>query len=625
MPIVCTRNAESSDIHDVLASLGSAVGWQPTTVTTRLETERWPIPDFSPYQAGQGSEERGVPLEDRAFVALKAIYEGLEMANRPRSEEGLTEWLQEMVTVPFETVALGESFEDRNAVWLAKRSCEALEAAAKLAQRLSLIIGGQAKRVRRQVEALQLQYGISSLPDDILSDILVLVTECEDRYDDMSLTERHQERLQTAMKLLHVCSRFRLLLLDRPQVWSFLSIDISNIGMVRHCIKYSKSAPLHICVENLGSPFSTVEFETFVTECLKSAENWRHLTLQLPHFETMTEQQTACFEGMLENISSFTRLTNEYSFCSLESLEMRFNGPFAVEVDLQDEKFHPYLRWTLPSLSRLSVWGAIPIPFNNNIRDLQIFYISDRTLTLDLHQLSAFFAFCSSLEDVEIRLTDWQSIAPCEPVPIPGVKRITYDFNRCSVSVIRTVCGTLQFPEAKTMSLGLRFLRGASSDVVFSRGPHFGYGAVMSDILRCYTGLKSLHLDLSPLRIRGRLGPYLPPFPKLSGLEHLMLSASAGWELLDLREVPSGVRIPALQSLALFMELGDWPRISGWVNALIARLEQQGDLGNLSLLRIYRVQRHGRRPDAEWFQLKEEICECISVPQIRVEIMPVDV
>ncbi|KLO13167.1 hypothetical protein SCHPADRAFT_997597 [Schizopora paradoxa] len=634
MPIFCASDSQPSNIRDVLASLGCVKDCLPNTPVVQTYPETKNLRSTSPpnptCQSSHFSDEWCTPLEDRAFMALRIILDGVETASELRTKEGLTRWLEEIAVVPFEPATLGDSYGDRNIIWRAKRSCDALEIAANLAQRLSSTISEQATRMKCQVEALSLQYGISSLPDDILSDILVHATAREDEHDGMSLTEREERRLHTAIELSHVCSRFRSLLLDRARIWGFLSSDISNIEMTRHCIKYAKSAPLKVHMENLGSSLSKDGFQHFITACLESAENWNHLTMRLPYFKTTTEEETARFECMLDNVSSFSRLSDENAFCSLVSLEIRFDGPFGG-VNLQDKKFHPYLRWSLPSLTRFSLLGTIPFPFKNNIKHLRISYAYERGQSLDLRQLLAFFASCSSLASIDIHLRNGALIAPCETKSISSVKTIAFGFTNCTVNFVNNVCNALYFPEAKIMILGLRIMKlDLDGPFLDPRNYLVDYGAVASDILlqHCYTGLNHLYLDVGPgktkRRVMQRMPAYLPPFFKLPTLEILTLSATMGWKGLLLSELPSGVRIPALRSLCLFISEGEeWRHISGWVGALITRLKEQGDLGKFGLLRVIirEVEMRFKIPKSQWGQLKQDICECISEPRIRVEIM----
>jgi len=133
---------------------------------------------------------------------------------------------------------------------------------------------------------------------------------------------------------------------------------------------------------------------------------------------------------------------------------------------------------------------------------------------------------------------------------------------------------------------------------------HIKYAASMSEILlqHSYIGIKRLDLDLSPRIVRETQAPYSPPFTNLPNLEDLTLSESSshGWATIKLLEIPDGVRIPALRSLTMKVELMDWHLVSGWVVALMARLKQQGDLDKFRLLRIQGLHENNReRSDLE--------------------------
>ncbi|KLO12979.1 hypothetical protein SCHPADRAFT_904614, partial [Schizopora paradoxa] len=633
MPIVSASNSKPSDIHDTLKSLGCASNWQTIPpMNTRHH--------LLSTQQIQDMEEWTTPFSDRAIMALRAILDGVGGTKKPRSWEGLEDWLEEIITVPFEPIIFSHSSRDHNVIWGAKRSYDALKVAADLAQNLSSIISGQAMRVKRQVEVLSLQHGLCSLPDDILSDLLVLSIECEISYDSTSITERGKKRLWGALRLSHVCSRIRLLL-DRPRLWNFLSDEIPNANLVRHCIKNAQNAPLRLYVHNRGSPLPRYKFEEFIAACLENGGNWKVLDFETPYLQVTSEEEIARQNAMSDNISSFQSLTAGHEFRSLEYLDMCYREPF-TQLDHRDEKFHPYLHWSLPSLRRISYAGGFPIPFHNNIKNLCITYVYSSGLSLDLHQLVEFFASCSSLEGVELCLHCWRSVAPCKTAKIPGVETIAFIFRECPVDAILNVCDALYFPDAKQMTLrfNFKFLYWSWDDDEDFVDPlpstHLDYAGVISDVLsqHCYAGLTSLHIDLSPRNFRGndeddpQAVPdvsYLPPFMKLPDLKDLSLSSSRsgwediGWEDIGLLEIPEKVRIPALRSLTIFMKWEDWHRVSGWVKTLIARLEKQGDLDKFNSLRIGKVEKYFKREESEWDTLKQEIHKFISKPTIRVE------
>ncbi len=151
------------------------------------------------------------------------------------------------------------------------------------------------------------------------------------------------------------------------------------------------------------------------------------------------------------------------------------------------------------------------------------------------------------------------------------------------------------------MVLQLDFQNCTPSSLVIHRS-HIRYGTLISDILsqHSYVGITSLDLDLSPRIVRGVPAPFLPPFADLPNLEDLTLSPICDWPVLKLLEVPDGVRIPALRSLTMRVEFGDWHLVSGWVVALLARLKQQGDLDKFKLLNVHELyETHHKVSDLE--------------------------
>ncbi|KLO12980.1 hypothetical protein SCHPADRAFT_940757 [Schizopora paradoxa] len=629
-------DSDASDLRDMLSSLGSS-DWKIKSTLTA------PPPSLKPSSRRIMPTKRGLPpgvrrlrtpsdLSGCHVLALRAILDEIEARGQSISE------LRALVSeiAPSQAVHLGYS-DDNNRVQRMKRSINALEIASDLAHDISYILDEEIKSAKDQLSVLSLQHGIASLPDDILSDVLLYAVRPTYPSTDMLLfISKEKECIRAAIKLSHVCSRFRSLVLSRSHIWNTLSNQITNVDLIRHCTKHAKKAPLKLYLESLGYPLSNDRFETFTTVCLESAANWHQLVLQATDSELWTNEESMVrLQTMSNNVSLFSRLTNGYKFPFINSLELDFER-ISAKVDLRDEKFHPHLHWTLPSLTRFSFSGNIPLPFSNDIKHLSISYEYQPGRILDMYQLLMFFAFCSSLESVDLKLTEWTSTTPCETKTFPFVKSVSFSFSDCSVDFIRTFCRALYFPDARKMTLQLNF---QPSDPPprnrFKRERHTDYGALMSEILtqHHYSGLTGLDLDLSPKRIYETTSDdliqalYSPPFFRLPSLGDLTLSASGGWNLISLLDVPEDVHIPALQSLTLLVRSGDWDRVSGWIVALFVRIKEQEKLYRFKTLRIKLIHDFTHETESEiksnrdLFERNVRNCVSQADPRIRVEII----
>ncbi len=96
-----------------------------------------------------------------------------------------------------------------------------------------------------------------------------------------------------------------------------------------------------------------------------------------------------------------------------------------------------------------------------------------------MHQLSDFFALCTSLHFASVALKGWRAAVPCNTRKIPGAKKFLFKNFDCTVDAIRTICGVLYFPDMKQMSLLLDF----TGQPRIYYPTHLDHGALMLDIL----------------------------------------------------------------------------------------------------------------------------------------------
>ncbi len=160
-----------------------------------------------------------------------------------------------VLTSSFKSISLGHGSSDRDAVGHIQRSFQDLEAAADLTAHLSFVLNEHVKTAKNHLKALSLRHGMSSLPDDILSEVLMYATRPDNLEKGMPVdVEIEMNSIRAALSLTHVCSRFRGLVLNNPRVWTILSDQFPNSNMILHCIKYAKSAPLDVFMEYFGFP-----------------------------------------------------------------------------------------------------------------------------------------------------------------------------------------------------------------------------------------------------------------------------------------------------------------------------------------------------------------------------------
>ncbi len=109
----------------------------------------------------------------------------------------------------------------------------------------------------QRLKTAQLRTGLASLPNEILTSVLCLASQCEGRLHD-SLVHRTHHRgagitkctFLSATRLSHVCDRFRRVLLLTPEIWSGISDDMS-LEMIEIClIRSGSTMPLNVSLDD---------------------------------------------------------------------------------------------------------------------------------------------------------------------------------------------------------------------------------------------------------------------------------------------------------------------------------------------------------------------------------------
>ncbi len=342
----------------------------------------------------------------------------------------------------------------------AQESLRELELAGSLAKRLGILLDTEHQAATEKVNAMTLWVRVSSLPNEILSEILVLATRplCIPLYVDDVAVE--MQALREARSLSHVCRRFRSLVLDTPRIWNIISEHMMDTSQVRACIKRSKQMPMDILLEHYGLHQRGREcFSTFFRSCLLSSNHWRSLKIGKFFYSYVDRHQPhQMWEEIGDNMLSIGRLSGQLALPNLKRLIIHFNQ--ITNTEHWETKFHPYWQWSMPSLAELRLTGCHPPPagvsFIDSLRSFSILFELGGGQVYEMAQLGIFLSSCKVLEKVSLRFANWNSATPyLLHRGAATVQDAEFTFHNCTPAAGMAMCKSFQFPEASKLSVAL--------------------------------------------------------------------------------------------------------------------------------------------------------------------------
>ncbi|KAH8106427.1 hypothetical protein DFH11DRAFT_1237953 [Phellopilus nigrolimitatus] len=217
---------------------------------------------------------------------------------------------------------------------------------------------------KEHIDGMALRHGLDSLPDEILSQILGSVTS--------EFTE--------ALRLSHVCLRFRQVTLDSSRIWENCRLDtIMNPRQIGALVDRKRNCPLKICI--VGQ-----------IRC----NNWCRRVETL--FSLKDRIEDLEFRWLsVDDSKEISRQYNEFQMANLRKLTIQ-----AYSSETSDF----YALWSLPNLKCLWLTNFIPAPVFQQISYCRMRFTDNNW---SLHYLSAFLRSLSSLETLEIELDNLTS------------------------------------------------------------------------------------------------------------------------------------------------------------------------------------------------------------------------
>ncbi|KLO13165.1 hypothetical protein SCHPADRAFT_928745 [Schizopora paradoxa] len=514
----------------------------------------------------------------------------------------------------------------------ARESLEELEKVFSFVEQLRLILGAQCQSARRDVDALALRTGFSSLPDDLVAEILVFATRPLKIIPNVHIDiVAEMQALAEARTLSHVCRRFRSLVLNRSQIWGVISERMNSLSEVTFCTQHSKTAPMTVVVEHFGVLQSSgrsgfpqkinSRFQAFFETCLLSSNRWRSLILGKNSYPD-TAWTSFRWTVVRTNLLSISQITKNLILPAIQRLSVDYST-FPSQSHL-DAELHPYLRWSMPKLTELKLSGCHPPPaqttFSCTLRSLSIHFNTKSGPAYSMSKLTSFLSSCKVLETVNLHFVDWTSVANMSdpPFAVTKVQKVLLSFYKCTSAIVTAICGAIHFPEATTLRLTLSDLRFVpTSTNGHQESASSKYESLIRAFLLRHPSIESLELSFHPYM--HAYTPIVPPIQVLPELEVLSLSFGSWKELVfwkDTTLLATAFRIPPIRRLELtgFDLEEDWPSVNKWVERFFARMKWQDDLDAYEMFTIFCGDR--RRMESCQSGVAAEVCAYLPYEKI---------
>lgn len=432
---------------------------------------------------------------------------------------------------------------------------------------------------------VRLQTNSFSVPDEIISQILLLAGQCRQNHIFHHGNARREIfcAFRSAVALSHACRRFLLVSLHTPALWNRIA-DSMGPDIVETCLRRSGVMPLEIFL----NPFArTSEMQA---QCFKNLA--RTISTSSSRWSAFTLYSTNPMESKDAELDQLSSIEDAFGYLhapQLTSLEIHIPGRISgthLRLSTISKRFCHV--WNVPQLHTMTASQFVPRPFSEStmLRCLDL-KLGDRSRsglaggeTLDIEALHRFLASCPMLADLRLSLSRLieadSTYALNQPFALTCVETISLGFHSCSASFIDMVLGSITFPVASklNLSIGLGVSHGHEVPqlvrVTFDRGKRF------SVLKRLELGVECVDSALQ-IKNSGGLGRVQLPFCLLDDITHLTLCVDS------FRVLPAdGQRIPSLRSL-LLKNCNTIGR--GWLDGVLKKLEKQGDLENLEELR----------------------------------------
>ncbi|KLO18959.1 hypothetical protein SCHPADRAFT_94984 [Schizopora paradoxa] len=517
-------------------------------------------------------------LDDAShFIDTAAIGDMTQVVEGLKESDGflghLSGWMNNSLTG--RPVLFDNSFRDTtDETRLVKLQIKEFKHISDQFQKLAKCMEATCAVAERRWEAAQIRIGLASLPNELLSNILSLASTVHETNPSSSRATfcaavSFRNSFRSAVDFSHVCDRFRRTALQTPELWNKISDDM-NQHMVQLCLVRSGALPLEVSLTSFPNRGKFSEFYAPV-----------HFT----RFAMLTSNQWRSLEVSSSTVTGFSHPGISLKNLDLQSLT---NLKITSSHDRRHFKSESGVLqgWNTPNLHSMTIDQFIPPSFQHsvNLRCLRIALrgFSGRESKLNAQAFRDFLATCTSLTDLHIHVGSARFVDIPE-IPfrasLPNVEVVSFDIQSCSPATVRALLDQVRFPAASKviLVLGLLVVPDMSQGFLSSNMEPFFQDEVT------FPAATTLNLSVKCINSEMRYSTVLSgkisiPFMLLGNIRHLTLTI-AGFSMAH----PSKDGIPPLRSL----KLQDCDCIDPlWLFAVVEKLEQQGNLGELEEISI---------------------------------------
>jgi len=385
--------------------------WQPA----RVQHSRTPM--TSQNQTGGRTDDDSCRFQLEVHVDAEAVTRISAMIDRLRDKEGalqagsIKDGLKKMLPIA------SAPFQGKGGVVQAENAIAHIESLKTALQQLSYCVESLHLEASNRLERLRLREDSPSVPDEILSKILLFAIPCSQDhvFHRDSVWQQILCAFQSAVTLLHVSKRFRLVAVHTPALWNRIS-DSMSPKVVDMCLGRSGVTPLEVFL----NPFVRTSekhigrFDNFVRAISASSERWSAFILY-----GITSNESA--GANMDHLSSIEEAFESLRAPQLKSLEIHIPKRISrAQSRVSTVPLRFCHVWNMPQLQFMVASQFVPQTFSTPTAlrnlDLELGDHGESVLvmreTLNIEALHRFLASCPMLTDlrVDVAIVRWRSL-----------------------------------------------------------------------------------------------------------------------------------------------------------------------------------------------------------------------
>ncbi|KLO14097.1 hypothetical protein SCHPADRAFT_332759 [Schizopora paradoxa] len=409
-----------------------------------LASQRRPGPRIPHIQDRSSEDGFSSQSGGNALEIIVSLTQALERAKTFFDSQ--PEWYQKHY--PSSCISLShDTHQAREDVETAEQSMVAMDVLRPAVQATRDVLSwveAQFTACEGHVRSLKLRAGFLTLPDEILSVVLVYASHqgSETDIDDI------EDSVKAATVLSHVCSRFRTLVLTTPSHWNRIS-SLMNLEAINTCFLRCGSAGVHIAMS--ASCLEEGDDYAFWRRISDEAHLWHHFAFQSMkewHARPLEIWAAAIRDDQIE-APLLSELLVRYPSSVLRS-ENPLLGPKPG-----DEARHFYSRWSTPTLRTMHTENIIPVPFSGatsltTLRiELNFKHFAQQAGSFYPLALAKFLSSCPVLAHLTLKISNcYKAVVHllAAKVEIPSISSLTVCFMYCSRNVAVSLLDQIHFP-----------------------------------------------------------------------------------------------------------------------------------------------------------------------------------